>query len=152
MRYLQGSETVTAFAVLALLSALNAPAQTDPVRYYIQLVRGTDGVASTPAGVRKVGPKLERQFHRMFRDKAYWEITCRQLNVAPGHSCKIELDNGREVEISLTSTKRTVTTFFKGQLVDRARIPRGEAMTVIGSGQEEGNSWFVVVRRDKPVR
>jgi hypothetical protein len=60
------------------------------------------------------------------------------------------LDGTHEVEISLTDRKRTVTTLVKGRAIDRAQIPRGEAMTLIGTGQEKDGVWFVVVRRDKP--
>ena len=64
---------------------------------------------------------------------------------------RVQLGNGREAEIDLSSAKeRKVAAFQNGKLVDRTVMPHGEGMTIIGGSREDKSVWFIVVRRDKP--
>jgi hypothetical protein len=64
---------------------------------------------------------------------------------------RVQLGNGREAEIDLSSAKeRKVAAFQDGRLVDRTSVPQGEGMTIIGGSREDKSVWFIVVRRDKP--
>ena len=150
MRLFPATRKTIGLGLVAFVLGFSASAQSDPVQYYVQLIRGTEQSSSPVAGAHKVGPKLEHQFRRAFKNKAYWEIKCRRISITPGQSSRIALDDTHEVEVSLTHKKRTVTTLFKGRAIDRTQIPRGEGMTMIGAGQEKADILFIVVRRDKP--
>ncbi len=140
---------ILAAAGLALTTALMT--KSEPILYYIQLVRGTDSTEPPELGSRKVGPKLEETFRGVLRWNHYWEIAQRKLEVTPGSSAKLRLNDEREVKIDLkVSGKRAVMAFQNGKLVNRTISPMGESMTIIGGDRDKKSSWFIVVRKDKP--
>ena len=98
-----------------------------------------------------LGPKLAGTFRPVFKCKGFWEINRQQVTVPPGKFKRVQLGNGREAEIDLTSAKeRRVAAFQDGKLVDRTVMPQGDGMTIIGGSREDKSVWFIVVRRDKP--
>jgi hypothetical protein len=87
----------------------------------------------------------------VFKCKGYWEMSRQQVALVPGRAARVQLGNGREVEIDLRNPKeRRVAAFQNGQLVDRTINAAGEAMTIIGGNRDGKSVWFIVVRRDKP--
>ncbi len=137
--------------LLALATGGNARAQERTAIFYIQLIRGTDADQAPLPGAKSVGPKLAKTFRPVFKCKGFWEINRQQVAVSPGKTKRVQLGNGREAEIDLSSAKeRRVAAFRNGNLVDRTVMPQGEGMTIIGGSREDKSVWFIVVRRDKP--
>jgi hypothetical protein len=140
---------IIAVSVFTLTGA--AEAQERPITYYVQLVRGTDSDQPPQSGSRLVGAKLAEKFHSVFKWKHYWEINQRKVEVNPGRSARVDLANGRAVEIDLRAgNQRTVAAFENGKLLDRTVGPMGGGMTFIGGNRDQKSAWFLVVRRDKP--
>ncbi len=128
-----------------------AKAQPGAATFYVQLIRGTDTEETPVPGARCVGPKLAGTFRPVFRCKGFWEINRQQVAVSFGKARRVQLGNGREAEIDLSSPKeRRVAAFQNGKLVDRMVMPQGVGMTIIGGSREDKTVWFIVVRRDKP--
>ena len=135
----------------ALALASEARADEGAATFYVQLIRGTDTDQAPVPGAKSVGPKLAGTFRPVFKCKGFWEINRQQVTVSPGKAKRVQLGNGREAEIDLTSAKeRRVAAFQDGKLVDRTVMPQGEGMTIIGGSREDKSVWFIVVRRDKP--
>lgn len=119
--------------------------------YYVQLIRGTQAGHSPWPGCKPVGPRLAEKFHSVFNYKHYWEVSARQVVLSPGQDKRVQLRNGREVEIDLRNpAHRTVAAFHDGSIIERTICPRSKAMTLIGGDNDRDSAWFVVVRRDKP--
>jgi hypothetical protein len=128
-----------------------ADAATDKVTYYVQLVRGTDENTPPLPEARRIGPKLAKLFKPVFRWQHYWEIALREVNLARGQKTRIRLSPQREVAIDLTKPgKRMVITYLDGKEFSRDTRPSGDSMTIIGGDKDTRNSWFIVVRHDKP--
>jgi hypothetical protein len=137
-------------AALALASEVNA--QQEVTTFYVQLIRGTDTDQAPLPGAKSVGPKLAGTFRPVFKCKGFWEINRQEVAVPAGKVKRVELGNGRAVEIDLSSPKeRKVTAYHSGKVGDRTVVPAGDGMTIIGGSREDKNVWFIVVRRDKPL-
>jgi hypothetical protein len=131
--------------------ASEARADEGAATFYVQLIRGTDTDQAPVPGARSVGPKLAGTFRPVFKCKGFWEINRQQVTVLPGKVKRVQLGNGREAEIDLSTAKeRKVAAFQDGKLVDRTSVPQGEGMTIIGGSREDKSVWFIVVGRDKP--
>jgi hypothetical protein len=137
---------------LALLPIAGSPgAEGGAIRYYVQLIRGTDSDQPPQAESKLVGSRLDGIFRGPLKWKSYWEVCRREVNITPGQKARLRLNSEREVEIDLSRPgKRIVRAFQKGELVDRTVGPVGEAMTLIGGKRDLGSVWFIVVRRDQP--
>ena len=119
--------------------------------FYVQLIRGTDTEQAPVVGAKSVGPKLAGTFRPVFKCKGFWEMNRQQVVVPHGQVKRVELGNGRAVEIDLRSPKeRKITAYHSGKVWDRTVVPAGEGMTIIGGNREDKSVWFIVVRRDKP--
>src|SRR4051812_12281603 len=136
-------------AIVCML-ALPAAAATEATRFYIQLIRATDDTNSPAPGAIRIGPKLSDKFHAVFHGKTYWEVKREEVLVSPAKPAKVSLNANRTVLIEVTDDKRTVTTYYKGDVTDRTTAPRGEGMTMIGDNHGKNTCCFIVVRRDKP--
>jgi len=135
----------------ALALASEARADEGAATFYVQLIRGTDTDQAPVPGAKSVGPKLAGTFRPVFKCKGFWEIKREQVAVSPGKVKRVELGNGRAVEIDLSSPKeRKVTAYHSGKVGDRTVVPAGDGMTIIGGSREDKSVWFIVVRRDKP--
>ena len=137
--------------LLAFATGGMARAEEGTSTFYVQLIRGTDTDKAPMPGAKAVGPRLAGMFRPVFRYKGFWEITRQQVAVAPGEVKRVELGNGRAVEIDLRSPKeRKVTAYHSGKVGDRTVVPAGDGMTIIGGSREDKSVWFIVVRRDRP--
>lgn len=141
--------------VLGLLLGLGVSvaclAEGQPVVFYAQLIRATDREVQE-AGWRPIGPKLSSRLCPKFRWKNYWEVSRQTVSVHPGKKTRIRLNADREVEIDLRSQSDSeICLYTKGQVVQKSRQSSQEKMSIIGGTRENDESWFVVVRRDKPM-
>src|SRR6516225_7608252 len=124
---------IVAVSGLLLAWALSAGAGQKASTYYVQLIRCSDQEKAPEPGCHRVGPKLSERFQCVFGCKSYWEICQEKVEVLPDRVAKVELRNGRSVEIDLTHAgKRRVAAYCKGRLIDRTVEPSGENMTLIG--------------------
>lgn len=143
---------IVILVLLVFATGGRARAEEGVATFYVQLIRGTDTDQAPTPGAKSVGPRLAGTFRPVFRCKGFWEINRQQVAVAPGKAKRVQLGNGREAEIDLSSAKeRKVTAFQNGRLVDRTVVPHGNGMTIIGGSREDKSVWFIVVRRDKPA-
>jgi hypothetical protein len=142
-----------------LVTGLSSAAQKDspqtklaPLRYYVQLIWGTNREKPEHATFRPVGPKLRSELSRVFQWQRYWEVNRQAIELGGGKSASIRLSPECEVQIDLSSPgSRETRIYGKGILVARSRQKAEcHAMTVHGAAIETGGSWFVVVREDAP--
>ena len=137
-----------AFAV----SAEAAEATPEATTFYAQLIRGTDREMPEQIGWKPAGPKLSNHLGPKFRWKNYWEVSRHVISVRPGKISRTRLNPDREIEIDLRGDKEyEVRLFVKGQLTCRAKQSMQSGMSITGGARENNESWFVVVRRDKPA-
>jgi hypothetical protein len=127
-------------------------AEVQPVILYTQVIRGTDQDKPPQAGWRPVGSKLSSRLCPKFRWKHYWEVSRRAVNVQPGKPARIRVSPEREVEIELRdSGESEIRLYSAGKLARKSRQSVESHMTIMGGGWDESESWFIVVRRDKPT-
>jgi hypothetical protein len=150
--------------LLALIVGASAvgPAQAQsiaaetPVTYHVQLVLGTNQEKPPQANYKAIGPKLSQQLSSVFHWKTYWEANRQDLVIKNGKKGKVRLSKDFEVEIEFTSpvppaTVREIRLFKNGVLACKSKREIGsKKMAILGSDSKDGNSWFVVVRRDEP--
>ena len=133
-----------------------SPAAETPVTYHVQLVLGTNQEKPPQANYKAIGPKLSQQLSGVFHWKTYWEANRQDIVVKNGKKGKVRLSKDFEVEIELFSpappaTVREIRLFKKGVLACKSKREIGsKKMAILGSDSKDGNSWFVVVRRDQP--
>ena len=129
-----------------------AHAEEKVVTFYAQLIRGSDKDQPQHVGWRPVGPKLSRQLCPKFRWTNYWEVNRHTINVSPGGKARVRLNAEREVEVELrSSTEFEIRLFHGGKLVQKSKQSLESSMSIMGGTRENDESWFVVVRRDKPT-
>ncbi len=142
----------TVFAMLVCLGVSAACfAEGQPVVFYAQLIRATDREGQE-AGWRPIGPKLSNRLCPKFRWKNYWEVSRQKLKVQSGTKSRVRLNPDREIEIELRGEGESeIRLFTAGKLVQKSRQSLQAKMSIIGGTRENDESWFVVVRRDKPA-
>jgi hypothetical protein len=144
---------VNIFLVAAFALTGAARADEGAVRYCVQLIRGTDSDQPPVAGSLRVGNQLAATLSGPLKWKHYWRVCERKIAVRTGGKARVQLLNGREVEIDLTRhDRRSVAAFQDGQFVDRTVRPAGEAVTLIGGYRDQDSGWFIAVRRDEPPK
>jgi len=142
---------LSGFLVFLLLRSVCWGAEK-PLVFYAQLIRGTDQDAPEAATWKPLGPKLSRHLCPKFRWKNYWEVSRESLQVKPGSASRVKLNPDREVEIELHGAQDSeIRLYHKGVLIHRSRQSLNSPMSIMGGARENDESWFVVVRRDKPV-
>jgi hypothetical protein len=120
--------------------------------FYAQLIRGTDREMPEQVTWKPAGPKLSKQLSPKFRWKNYWEVSRLTIPVHVGKVNRTRLNPDREIEIDLRGVKEyEVRLFVKGQLTCRSKQSMQSGMSITGGARENNESWFVVVRRDKPT-
>jgi len=123
-----------------------------PVILYAQVIRGTDQKTPAHASWKPIGPKLSKQLCPIFRWNHYWEVNRQKVSVLPGMPARIKLTPQREIEIHLRDAGESeIRLFSAGKLVRKSRQQLESKMTIMGGGWEQAESWFIVVRRDKPT-
>jgi len=139
---------------LSLLMALALPflgsgADKGAVTFYLQLVRGTDDDKPPAPEATVAGPALCHRL-RMFKWKHYWEIAHRTVVLDAGGITRQRLSAQREVGIALSApAQMTVCIYTDGKLT-RLRKQALDTPFYIDGGDNAAQSWFIVVRRDKP--
>jgi hypothetical protein len=125
--------------------------QSEPVAYYVQLIRGTDQEQSPAPNSKRIHPHLAGAFQSVFKWKSYWEISSRHVELEAGRATRVRLNPEREVEIDLTNpVRRAVTAFHNGKVVQRTVCPRSEERTLLGGDRDGNSAWFIVVSRNAP--
>jgi hypothetical protein len=142
----------TVFAWLVCLGVSAAClADGPPVVFYAQLIRATDREVQEAAW-KPIGPKLSSRLCPKFRWKNYWEVSRQTLSVPAGMKSRVRLNPEREIEIELRAEGDSeIRLFTAGKLVQKSRQSLQSKMSIIGGTRENEDSWFVVVRRDKPA-
>ncbi len=129
----------------------SAAAQGQPITYYVQLIRGTDQEQIQDATWKPIGPKLTNRLSPVFRWKNYWEVHRQTVPVEKNKLIRYRLSDVREVEIELINPAEIeIRLYLKGRLMERSRQLVRTHMGIIGGERTKDESWFVVVRRDKP--
>lgn len=141
-----------AIAVVAMLAGahLAGAASIESITFYVQLIQGTDADRPPAAGATLVGDALSRRL-QMFRWKNYWEVKRQTVQLSAGSKALRHMTHKRDVEISLTTpTDMTVSIYLDGMLTRTRVQPVDTAFYIAGGDIEQAQSWFIVVRRDKP--
>jgi hypothetical protein len=126
-------------------------ADGEPVVFYAQLISATDRDVQD-ASWRPIGPKLSNRHGPNYRWKKYWEDSRQTLNVPPGKRTRVRLNPEREVEIELRAKGDSeIRHFNNGKLVHKTKQSTQSKMSIVGGTRENDESWFVVIRRDKPT-
>lgn len=140
-------------SIMVLASAFAGRCETgEATTFYAQLIRGTDREEPEQVTWKPAGPKLSKQLSPKFRWKNYWEVSRLTIPVQAGKVSRTRLNPDREIEIDLRGVKEyEVRLFVKGQLTCRSKQSMQSGMSITGGARENNESWFVVVRRDKPT-
>jgi hypothetical protein len=144
--------------IILLLAAVTLPvisavwaADSGPVTYYVQLIRGTRDSRPPASDAKPVGPKLAKPLRGVFNWTNYWEMSRQEVAVPRGKKTRVTLNKERTVEIDLTQDgHRKVTAFEDGKPVSTITSASGDHMTIIGGDRATNTAWFIVVRHDKP--
>ena len=122
-----------------------------PIKFFVQVLRGTDETTPPENGAKLIGAKLQKQLQPMFRWRSYWEVQQKPMHVEEGKKAKTDLKGGHALEIDLTTQgKRTVRLFRDNKLVRTLVCSRGQEFTIQGTDPGDGKVWFIVVRTDPP--
>lgn len=136
--------------LLLALPFLAAGADKTGITFYLQLIRGTAGDKPPAADATPAGPQVSRRLE-MFKWKNYWEMARRTVVLPEGGKIRQRMSREREVEIDLTSpNEMTVCIYANGNLTRRRRQSLDTPFYIAGGDKDASQSWFIVVRRDKP--
>jgi hypothetical protein len=129
------------------------PATDDPgLTFYLQLIRGNDEDTPPTADARPIGPKLSERLHSVFKWKRYWELNRDSVVVRSGEKVRKRLSPEREVEVELLdSRKMSARIYVSGQPTRSRTQPAEGAFYIAGGDKGEIQSWFIVVRWDRPL-
>ena len=138
------------FMALAGISTVRA-GDTQPLTFYVQLIRGSDTDKPADPACKPVGAKLGKILHGVFRWKSYCEVKRETVALSKDKVVRLQLTAERELEIKLLDPPNTqIRLYHKGQMTRCSRQPINEHMCILGGDSTSGDPWFVVVRRDKP--
>jgi hypothetical protein len=137
--------------MLLVLPCLAGGADKVGVTFYLQLIRGTDDDKPPAPEARLAGSELSRRL-RMFKWKNYWELNRRTVVLGAGGKSRQRMSAKREVEIALTAPHEvTVAIYADGKLTRRRKQSVDTTFYIEGGDNNATQSWFIVVRRDKPT-
>ena len=148
-------KVLLAFLVLLSLTAGAALRAAEPaqatIKYFVQVVRGTDDKTPPETGAKLIGAKLQKQLQPMFRWPHYWEVQQKPVTVQEGKTAKTDLKSGHVLEIDLREQgKGTVRLLRDGKVIRTEVCSRGQEFVIHGAERGDGKAWFVVVRTDSP--
>jgi len=136
--------------MLLALPCLALGAEKTGVTFYLQLIRGTDDDKPPAPQARLAGPELSHRL-QMFRWKNYWEINRGTVVLDTGGKSRQRMSEQQEVEIALTAPREmTVCIYSDGKLTRRRKQSVDTPFYIVGGNNDAAQSWFIVVRRDKP--
>jgi hypothetical protein len=138
--------------VIVLLGPAAArSAETPTVTFYVQLVHGSDDDTPPAPEARLIGTDLGRRLHGVFRWKNYWEIKRQCITLSAGKAVRARMSSDREVEIQLPKPEEMIVCIYvDGKLVRRRQQAVQTRFYITGGDNEGTESWFIVVRKDKP--
>jgi hypothetical protein len=114
------------------------------------LVRGTDKGLPPSLDARPAGLKLNQRL-QLFKWKHFWEIKRKTVVLHIGGKTRQRLSPHREVEIEMVgANEMTVSIYSDGKLALTGKQAVDAAFYIVGGDYQDGQSWFIVVRRDQP--
>jgi hypothetical protein len=120
--------------------------------FYLQTIHGNDDDAPPTPDAKPIGPKLNEKLRSVWKWKHYWELKRDSAVVKPGQRVRKRMSAEREVEIELTDLRTmTARIYFNGRLTRSRNQPAEGAFCIAGGDEGKDQSWFIVVRRDRPV-
>jgi hypothetical protein len=127
-----------------------SPAQSSET-FYFQLVTGSESDIAPAPDAKLIGPKLRKKLERVFRWKNYWEIKRGEFKVEEGKPAKVDVSQQRRLEVSFVDGNGLEVRMFKdSRLVRKTREKRGLSFMLMGGDDGKRQSWFIILRRDKP--
>lgn len=147
MRLFLSLVIIVTVGISVSLSAADNP-QPD---FYVQIVRGANDTKAKDPSWKPIGPKLSQRLKRVVPWNYYWETTQLEVESSKGKSRTLEISPGRKVEIVYTGNHQVDLCMYRnGALRRKSRVAVNSGMTIMGGETSESESWFVVVRNDKP--
>jgi hypothetical protein len=136
--------------LLAVSQTVRAETRHDGFTFYVQLIQGTDTQNPPAAGATLIGDALGQRL-QMFKWKNYWELKRQTVHLNIGEKTRRHLTSKREVEIALpTPNDMTVCIYIEGKLTRKRTQRVKTAFYIAGGEKDDTQSWFIVIRRDKP--
>jgi len=140
------------FAILLVCVDGQLATAADDRSFYLQLIRGNDQDKPPTPNAKPVGPKLHAKLHSVCKWKYYWELKRVIVVVKTGQKVRMRMSLEREVEVELWDSHRMAARIFlNNKLVQSRTQPAEAAFCITGGDKGENQSWFIVVRRDKPL-
>jgi hypothetical protein len=119
--------------------------------YYFQMICGSDRELPLKGDFKAVGPKLRNQLEAKFRWKNWAEVSRGKCIVATNMTASIRLPEQREMQLHLINPKTLEARLYRGKDLVRTTRENANAESVImGGDQGKDESWFIIIRRDKP--
>jgi hypothetical protein len=140
------------FALLLTGPGCQPTTEAPGLTFYLQLVRGNDQDAPPTTDAKPVGPKLSERLRSVCKWKRYWELKSDSVVVKPGQKVRKRMSPEREVEVELLDSRSIAARIYLNGELTRSRTQPAEAAFFIAGGDKgENQSWFIVVRRDRPL-
>ncbi len=140
---------IALFMVLAF-PMLGRAADSPDATFYVQLIRGKADAKPPSDDAKPAGLEVSRRL-QMFKWNNYWEISRKTVGVKAGGKNRQRMSPQREVEISLSTPEEMTISIYADGKKTRSRKQKVTTPFYIAGGDKDGNqSWFIVVRRDKP--
>src|SRR5262245_47330289 len=136
---------------IVALGVLLFAADNPPPEFYLQIVRGANDTQGKGSDWKPIGPKLSKRLKRVVPCTYYWETA--QLGIAPskGKPRKVEISPGHQVEVVWVGNDQVELCIYRnGVLRRKSRVAVDSGMKIMGGDATGNESWFVVVRKDKP--
>jgi hypothetical protein len=138
-------------AVLLAFCARAVSAETEPVKFHVQLIYATNSDKPPQKGWKKVGPKLQKKLSPVFKWKELWEVSRTEVSVPAGQGAKAKLTAERELEIRFQKDGRLELLLYRNaEVVRKMKNMAANERIIMGGESTDRDAWFAVVRRDKP--
>ncbi len=120
--------------------------------FYVQMVHGSDSAQPPVPQATLIGPKLSQRLRAVFPWKSYWELKRASVKLEPGRKTRTRMTPDREVEIRYVSGEQLeIQIFREGKPTRLHRQAASTPFWIVGGDKAERQSWFIVVRQDKPT-
>jgi hypothetical protein len=86
-----------------------------------------------------------------FRWKSYSELAHGECSVSELKTTSIKLPEKREMQLQLSGKSIETRLYRDGQMVRKSRENANSKLLIMGGDQGPTDSWFIVIRRDKPA-